>query len=319
MSTIQQEIEKLRSEASGSEDAAEKAKQEQYEKLQALKERIKAGETTGDRIRDYAFIHQNDDVSGWVSKIFRDLEGELTSKTGQLFLMAEYDRRLHDPFEHDGGYMGYRMRQDPFPETLALGFLSDDNLVLDMTTGKWAIPCREFVHCDLRTPPMTQEGPATFHEKVMAPMAYLLAKCGRPLDEDPPRIIVGDDAVFAFFKKELHRYTPNEARVRTDMVRRTLQLVVPEGHWMASARVELCQESFAKALKLEEEILGRRTQYEHPDGKVQTNEVEKALTANRLAIRELHEHLDLAIKLGIDPMRSEVLRIQQNFGRYWKK
>ncbi|MCC7522464.1 hypothetical protein IT407_01510 [Candidatus Uhrbacteria bacterium] len=314
--TVLQELESLKNETvSAEEDSAVRRN-----KLEAIREKIKAGESTGDRLRDFALACHGDDLQGTIAKIFLDLESSLSGNTGQMFLIAEYGRRnTFDPFDHeDSGCFGPPYRPEPLPEMLTFGLLASDTLVVDMEAGTWAIPCKEYVRGPCQRTRLTLHAGNAFFSDEHQKWNFMLAKYGKQSETTCPAIIAGDGAVTDWLMKNLIRYQLDRDLVRRDIARMTLGLTVPREHWLFAIREQLRDSSFREALATESKIIDLRAQIEDPNTKLQTNGLEKSVTTIRLAIKELRSHLELAVELGIDPMRSEVLRINENFGRYWK-
>ncbi len=226
-------------------------------------------------------------------KIFTDLENELAGKIGQLFMIAEYSHGYSMPKLHRS------------PDILTLGFLSGDKLILDQGAGTWAIP--------------SNEGPAFFKEDDGG-LIYLLTKMSGPLDRESPQIITGDKAVLTFFKKELYRSVADEEIVRRDIVLRTLTMQVPNGHWIRAERDLLREESFSDALRLETKIADTRYEIERETKqRGSASLVFKQVEDISQMIQSIGKKIDIAVRLGIDPQRSEILRMRESFGRYWEK
>lgn len=289
--TVQEQIESLKNEVSAAEedDAARRTK------LEAIREKIKSGETTGDRLRDFALVCHGDDLKGTVTKIFRDLEAQLAGKNGQLFAIIEYeDARPH-----------LQMFPHRHPEFLTLGLLDSEQLVLDMQAGTWRIPCREYVRVSGQRVGIGRrhEGPA-FFESDNSMWDYLFEKYGQPGSGSPPKIVVGDDNVLAEIP-------------RLDLMKMTLGLTPPAGHWIYAGRDEYRDSAFNKALAAEARIRELRTLLEDYRTDLPFDLKQIAMEI-RESIRELNHRLEFSIQLGIDPMRTEVLRMREEFGRYWK-
>lgn len=290
--TVQQQLESLQNETvSAEEDQAIRRN-----KLEAIREKVKAGESTGDRLRDFALACHGDDLQGTVTKIFRGLEEQLAGKNGQLFVIVEY--------EHPRPHL--QMFPHTHPEFMTLGLLESEQLALDMQAGTWRVPCREHVRVSGQRVGIGRrhDGPA-FFESENSMWSYMLEKYGHPGSGTPPKVIVGDANVLAEISK-------------LDLIKMTLPLTPPPGHWIYQGRDEFRDSSFHKALLTETRIRELRTLIEdyRTDMPLDTAKIVKEI---RESIRELNVRLEFSIQLGIDPMRSEVLRIQQNFGRYWKK
>lgn len=307
--TLNNDSEKAHSEATEESDRIRK-------QLEALRARIKNGESSGDRLRDFALIYHGDDLAGTVTKVYHDLEASLVGKKGQLFIIGEYDPGYRDPFEQEsnGGCFGYPpSRTERHPDTLGIGFLSDERLNVDMTTGTWMIPCREYAF------KKRQAGSIGF-TSVNAMHMFLLGKLGRNIGgEQAPCVVVGDVEVVAWFRQELHRFASDEDVIKRDLVRRTLELEVPSEHFLCMERVKLRTETLTEIERLDGEIRGLRDGIEHPDAKLKSDAAIVIAVSNiRAKIAELGQKLDLAIKLGVDPDRPEILRMRENFGHYWK-
>lgn len=301
MTTIQNELEELKSQT----ETADSEQKARSEALEALRTRIKNGESTGDRLRDLAIIIQGDDEK--LLKVFQELEAQMAGKTGQLFMLAEYEERKSP---HHGDF--YQLPPDIRLETVTLGILADDKLVIDITKATWKIPCHEFTNGVLK-----KTGPAGFEDEY-APLNYLLHHWGRSgLTGHPvPKLAFGDEEVFQLFHKEAHRFA-DETVARRDLVRKTYQLTLPDGHRLHQGRVDWREHNFSEALALEEKILRLRFLIENIQGDDPRTDYSGTIREIRNSVRELKTRIELAVALGIDPNRSEVLRIKQNFGHYW--
>lgn len=315
--TLHEELETLKTDDSQASDDLAQRRERVRGELEGIRARIKAGETTGDRIRDFALAHHGDDLSGSTAKIFRDLEARLAGKTGQLFVIAEHDRHFRDPFEETGGgCFGHPVRSEPVPDMLTMGLLSGDKLVLDMASGTWRIPCREFARGETHGCGERHDGPAFFASEESR-WSFLLAKYGRPLDGPAAEIEAGDAEVLAWLKNRIHRYASDEVVLRRHVTSFTLRLTVPPGHFAYGERMRLREESFTRALALEEKILALRSDIEDPKSKLKPHALDKTVTEIRFVVSELGREVELSILLGIDPMRSEIRRLKEHFGRYW--
>lgn len=112
-------------------EEAQRAAEEERRLCQELTDRIKAGETTGDRIMDYAFAQWGGDEH--VVEALNKLETELAGKTGQPILAVIREEEWITTGRGGGfGPSGYEelRRLD-----IRYGILTDDKLVLDLTDG----------------------------------------------------------------------------------------------------------------------------------------------------------------------------------------
>lgn len=115
---------------------AQAAGEEEARLRQELAERVKAGESTGDRFMDYAYAQWGGDDR--VAGCLRRLEAELSGKTGQHVLVTLIEREWHTT--GNGGGFGPHGYEELKRCDVWLGILSDDRLNLDLADGKISLP-----------------------------------------------------------------------------------------------------------------------------------------------------------------------------------
>lgn len=305
---ISEELENLKQMSQKARDQAVETEDVIRSEMEAIRTKVKAGESTGDRLRDLALIKYADDAEGKIYKIFTDIEASLAGKKGQLFLIAERSHQYHDSSEHEiGGCSDLSTRK---PDVATLGFLSDDKLVVDAQAGHWMIPCREYIRGEAR-----YEGPATFSDQT-AETSYMLRKWGHPSNTPAPLLVFGDDEVLGEIAQDV---SVCESRNVTEqlLLMMTLDLQLPEGHRFVAMRSELRDQALKSALNHERFIANNRFSIEGSD-KMDSSGIVSFVKDIRVFIREMRKNIELAVKLGIDPNRSEILRLKERFGHYWQ-
>ena len=316
---IAEEIDALKNNALAMQEAVAKADQEQREKLEALRARIKAGESSGDRLRDFALACWNDTFDGLVARAFQGVQGQLQGKIGQLAMIVEF--RLRSSTVDDGP--GSSFHNDEVA-TVRIGFLSDDQLHIDLKSSAWGLPCHNHVEYGAVNGFIT--GCICFNDKrttlssVASSLGMLDVSYGRR-----PDVVVGDEAVTAWLSTEpsmrpLLGESGSKDAVLRYLTKLTLELRVPEGHRLEQERLSLRDESFNDALHLESFIAEKRFALENNPG---LEKLGMSFTTNivkeiRAFITSLGEKFDLAIKLGIEQNHPDILRLRKNFGHYWK-
>lgn len=132
MSKIEDELQaaRARRDASAQEAASE---------MQALSARIKAGETTGDAIRDYLIAHWPSTAASpdgaKIEESYRSLVARTAGKKGQFVLIIEREKI------HAGGC---EVQWVPMRESFAFGRLDGDALRLSLHVAGWAFPTTQF-------------------------------------------------------------------------------------------------------------------------------------------------------------------------------
>lgn len=314
---IAEEIETLKNDTLATQEAAAKAGQEQREKLEALRARIKAGESIGDRLRDFALACWNDTLEGLAARVFQGIQDRLPGKIGQLAMIVEYQSRSCT----DNNALGMHFENDEVA-SVKIGFLSDDQLDIDLKSGVWGLPCHN--HVEHGAVSGLVAGCICFNDKrtTLHYAANALGMLGG-IHDRMPDILVGDQEVIAWLTREqsMHRIV---GEVKDTVTRRltmfTLELRVPAGHRLEQERLSLRDKSFQEALGLESHIAVKRLAIENnPEPqRLGLDTIVAMIKGTRTLITSLGEKIDLAIKLGIDPNRPEILRMRENFGHYWK-
>ncbi len=174
-----------------------------------LAERIKAGETTGDPIMDYALAHwygSHDQVSAKLQAIKSELQG----KTGQLMLVVEDQNTdqspqpsgfVASPFKDasPGGLIGnpFSMGFNSDSQTLYLGVLERDTIELDIQYGDIRLPVMSFSSYsenDRRCVILKSNLPFSWQKDESIPL--YLPYMSKSID-----VLAGDEKVFSWFKK----------------------------------------------------------------------------------------------------------------------
>jgi len=178
-------------------------------KVKEMRESILKGEvTSGDRITDF-FIGAYgviDDTE--VSRPLRDLEGKLTGKNGQFFIVVRREKEEYGPVFR-GGPFDLRGFGSKFhiKSRYFLGILADDKLLLDPKEKSFSLPTEAYVELMLPESEKTP-GPFRFDSELLR-----LPLMPETLEEvilatyDSARaleVIAGCDAVLAYSPPELH-------------------------------------------------------------------------------------------------------------------
>mgnify|MGYP001582145151 CR=1 FL=1 len=106
--------------------------------MKALQGRVKDGETTGDRIKDFVLVRYGF-LSDEIEAVYRDIEKRVKAHVGEfVFVFSAKD-------EHEGctgfGGKGYYVRKN----NLYLGILKKDFLILDKPDKGCSFPTERFV------------------------------------------------------------------------------------------------------------------------------------------------------------------------------
>ncbi|MFA5854377.1 MAG: hypothetical protein WC866_04825 [Patescibacteria group bacterium] len=132
MSKIEEELQAARARRDAS-------TQEAASEMQALTARIKAGETTGDTIRDYLIANWPDTAASpegaKIEEAYRSLVARTAGKKGQFVLLIEREKI------HAGGC---EVQWAPMRESFAFGRLEGDALRLSLHMAGWAFPTTQF-------------------------------------------------------------------------------------------------------------------------------------------------------------------------------
>jgi seryl-tRNA synthetase len=216
MSDVNQEIQsilELKAQASSIQINAQNVSEQTNEKMKELRERIKRGETTGDRIKDlviarYGFMNEE------IETVYRDLEARIGQHVGEFVLMITKEENVHGCT----GF-GYKPKNLDYvlDEHLYLGVLKDGLLVLDPANGKCELPTGNSVRCRQYAWSKNMElveGNLTSHWlnddfglslnkplKRRNPMACLRAEADLKLE-----IKIGDVEVRAWFERRREHY-----------------------------------------------------------------------------------------------------------------
>lgn len=146
MTDINQEIRsilELKAQASGIQTNAQAIYVQANEKMKELRERIKRGETTGDRIRDFV-IARYYSLNEKIKAVYRDLETQIGQHVGEFILMIAKEENFH-------GCTGFgyepKDRDYVLDEHLYLGVLKDGSLVLNPADDKCELLTGNHVRC----------------------------------------------------------------------------------------------------------------------------------------------------------------------------
>lgn len=146
MTDISQEIQgilELKARASAIQANAKSLFAQVNERVKGLRERIKRGETTGDRIRDFVIAHY-DFPNKEIEAMYRDLEAQIGQHVGEFILMVAKDENFHGCDE-----FGYKPKDSDYvlDEYLYLGVLKDDALILNLSDNKCELSTGNHVLC----------------------------------------------------------------------------------------------------------------------------------------------------------------------------
>lgn len=146
MTDIHQEIQsilELKTQAGAIRTNAEGVYMQTNERMKQLRERIKHGETTGDRIKDfviarYGFLNEE------IEAVYRDLEVRIQQHTGEFILMIVKEENFHGCT----GF-GYKPKDRDYvlDEHFYLGVLKVGTLVLNPADEKCELPTDNNVRC----------------------------------------------------------------------------------------------------------------------------------------------------------------------------
>lgn len=146
MATVSQEIReilKLKDQAEGSRTNAQSVSAEAHEKIEQLRERIRQGETTGDKIKDF-IIARYGFLDDGIEATYRALEARLCQHVGEFILMIVKQEIF---FGCTGFGQKPRDRDFLLTEHFYLGVLKDGALVLNIAGGKCEIPTGNYAEC----------------------------------------------------------------------------------------------------------------------------------------------------------------------------
>lgn len=126
----------------------------------ALKNLVRDGNaTTGDRITDYFIAAHGVLDDAEISKPLRELQGRMSGKKGELFLVA-----LHESKRHTFGGPNFQMgRRDYHTETrYFLGVLDEDTLFFDQKGRRCGLPAKKHLELSFDVKTIEHEGPFIF-------------------------------------------------------------------------------------------------------------------------------------------------------------
>ncbi len=146
MSDVNQEIQsilELKAQTSSIQANAQSISAQANDKMERLRERIKCGETTGDRIKDFV-IARHGYISEVIETVYRDLEARIRQHVGEFVLMIVKEENFHVCT----GF-GYEPKDSDYilDERLSLGVLKDCALALNHTDGKCKLPTGNYARC----------------------------------------------------------------------------------------------------------------------------------------------------------------------------
>ena len=139
MTNISQEIKTildLQAQANSLQADAQSVLVQANDKMKQLRERIKRGETTGDRIKDFV-IARYGSLNKEIEAIYRNLEERIRQHVGEFILMIVKEENFHGCT----GF-GYKPKDEDYvlDEDLYLGILTDGTLILNPADNKCEIP-----------------------------------------------------------------------------------------------------------------------------------------------------------------------------------
>ena len=122
---------------------AQSVSEQAGQRMNELRERIKHGETTGDRIKDF-IIARYGLLSKEIEQVFRDLEARIGQHVGEFVLMITKEENFH-------GCTGFgyepKARDFVLDEHLYLGVLRGGALVLNPADGECELPTGNHIRC----------------------------------------------------------------------------------------------------------------------------------------------------------------------------
>lgn len=204
---------------------------------EALREKIKAGGTTGDRVKDWLIVSQRD-TSEDTETFFRDLVDRVDRCQGEFVLVITRDEQ---PTKHT-------MLPEPLAPTdyalrtrFHLGVL-DGELILGFTDGGWNFPTGthvRFLDSYRQTPQLKEE------DLWFAHIGFVELALGRPLETRNPfyrdeghkelEIFIGNDEIGAWLEKPADH---NEL-VALDLMKRDPEAAKKNPQWARRKHVEI--------------------------------------------------------------------------------
>ena len=111
------------------------------EKLAEIRERIVAGETTGNPIVDLVVVRANK-LDQETVDLYYDLAARVAAHVGEPALVV----RQKEKRTSFSGPQSRRKESGTLHTHLGLGILNDESLVLDIPRGRWAFPTERYAH-----------------------------------------------------------------------------------------------------------------------------------------------------------------------------
>lgn len=223
MKTINDALDALRAQTSDAQRRTGQAEAARKAAAEDLTKRIKAGETTGDRLVDFLVASFG---AGYEEALphYRALEERMKGRTGQFVLMIE---RAETQF---GCVMFGEAPDHMFglEETFVLGILSSDALAFDLEARDWKFPAVRHVSQGGRWNSGSKEGgfaprfySSVFWMKMAEPMRVrgLMPDAGLGVERGggitPFTFVIGDEEIEAWCRRgamHFKKAAPNEAR-----------------------------------------------------------------------------------------------------------
>lgn len=161
-------------------DAVQRARQEAIRKReeaaaeerrlqQEMAERVKAGESTGDRLMDYAAAQWGGDER--VAECLRELETAMAGMIGQFVLVAEVAHEWQQT--GNGGGFGPSGFDELTRRDISLCVLTDDKLELDLAEGRFGFRTAAYVQSKLRQGSALQAGNLMFDKDCLVRMPMI--------------------------------------------------------------------------------------------------------------------------------------------------
>jgi hypothetical protein len=111
------------------------AAQQRLARMNALKARIRSGESTGERVTDFLIV-SGGHVFPKVADYFREIDKKITERQGEFVMVIREDTRL----VQEGGCFGGSITDTDTRLTLAL--LGSGGLIFDLEKCDWGFPTR---------------------------------------------------------------------------------------------------------------------------------------------------------------------------------
>lgn len=206
-----QAVHDLQAQGNDLETSKKAAEAQAREQVKLLRERIQAGESTGDHIRDFVILSYG--INPEVEQKFRDLEAKLSEHQGEFVLMVT--KREH--FPGCTGF-GHKPRDDEYvvEEEIYIGVVASGELDLDTTRIHGAsLPTGSHTRCrDMwRSEVELAEGnmsPGFLNDLALIGVEFKRRSHRFSLHDDGPDyhidVKVGDDEVKAWFEAKGKKY-----------------------------------------------------------------------------------------------------------------